>query len=127
MKSRFAINPKDPTPLYAQLESAICRAIAEGRLTINAQLPTVRELAVELRVNANTVAKVYAELERRGVLETQRGVGTFVRAQPPRDDRAAEKMRKKRLETLVDQFLRETLKEGFSADEISQALQKITR
>ena len=67
-------------PLYAQLTRAIQFAIATERLKIGDQLPTVRQLAVELRVNANTVAKVYAELERAGVLETRRGVGTFVGA-----------------------------------------------
>ena len=67
-------------PLYAQLTRAIQFAIATGRLKIGDQLPTVRQLAVELRVNANTVAKVYAELERAGVLDTRRGVGTFVGA-----------------------------------------------
>src|SRR5436190_15932152 len=79
----FAIDPDDPTPLYAQLERAIRVAIATGRLKASDQLPTVRQLAVDLRVNANTVAKVYGELERGGVLETRRGVGTFVRELGP--------------------------------------------
>ena len=65
-------------PLYAQLTRAIQFAIATGRLQVGEQLPTVRQLAVDLRINANTVAKVYAELERLGILETRRGVGTFV-------------------------------------------------
>lgn len=75
---RMRVNPKDPTPLYAQLEREIRAAIATGQMTAGAQLPTVRQLAVELRVNANTVARVYAQLERVGMLETRRGVGTFV-------------------------------------------------
>ena len=75
----FRVSAADPTPLYAQLERAIRAAIATGRLRASDQLPTVRQLAVDLRINANTVAKVYAELERAGVLETRRGVGTFVR------------------------------------------------
>jgi DNA-binding transcriptional regulator YhcF (GntR family) len=74
----FAIDPADRTPVYAQLERGIRSAIASGRLAVGDQLPTVRQLAVELRVNANTVAKVYAFLERAGVLETRRGVGTFI-------------------------------------------------
>src|SRR6476646_7836035 len=73
------IDPKDPMPIYAQLERAIRLAIATGRIEVGDRLPTVRQLAVELRINANTVAKVYSELERAGVLATQRGVGTFVR------------------------------------------------
>ena len=75
----FAIDENDPTPLYAQLERAIRVAIATGRLNVGDKLPTVRQLAVDLKVNANTVAKVYGELERSGVLETRRGVGTFIR------------------------------------------------
>src|SRR3979409_1691544 len=75
-----SIDASDRTPIYAQLERAFRAAIAAGRLQPGEQLPTVRQLAVELRVNANTVARVYAELERAGVFETRRGVGTFVRA-----------------------------------------------
>src|SRR5258708_28278886 len=76
----FAIDPADRTPLHAQLERGIKAAIATGRLVVGEQLPTVRQLAVDLRVNANTVAKGYAYLERAGMLETRRGVGTFVPA-----------------------------------------------
>src|SRR5258708_19859361 len=76
----FAIDPADHTPLHAQLERGIKAAIATGRLEVGDQLPTVRQLAVDLKVNANTVAKVYAYLERAGMLETRRGVGTFLAA-----------------------------------------------
>jgi len=81
--SDFALDAADRTPLHAQLERGIRSAIAAGRLTVGDQLPTVRQLAVSLRVNANTVAKVYAHLERSGVLETRRGVGTFIAARTP--------------------------------------------
>src|SRR4029450_12364568 len=76
----FALDAGDRTPLHAQLERGIKAAIATGRLAVGDQLPTVRQLAVELKLNANTVAKVYAYLERAGMLETRRGVGTFVAA-----------------------------------------------
>ncbi len=79
---RMRVDPKDPTPLYAQLEREIMAAIATGHLPAGSQLPTVRQLAVDLRVNANTVARVYSQLERAGVLETRRGVGTFVVGTP---------------------------------------------
>jgi GntR family transcriptional regulator len=78
----FIVDPHDPTPLYAQLDRGIRAAIAAGRLRGGDRLPTVRQLALDLRINANTVAKVYAELERAGVLATQRGIGTFVSNQP---------------------------------------------
>jgi len=73
-----AIDPADPTPLHAQLERSIRVAIGARRLRPGDQLPTVRQLAVALRINANTVARVYTHLERLGTLETRRGVGTFV-------------------------------------------------
>jgi GntR family transcriptional regulator len=73
-----SVNPRDPTPLHAQLERSIRSAIASRRLRPGDQLPTVRQLAVALRINANTVAKVYTHLERDGALGTRRGVGTFV-------------------------------------------------
>ena len=79
---QMRVDPKDPTPLYAQLEREIVAAIATGHLPAGSQLPTVRQLAVDLRVNANTVARVYTQLERAGVLETRRGVGTFVVGTP---------------------------------------------
>src|SRR5258708_24922368 len=78
MAAPITLDPKDPTPLYAQLEHAIRVGIATGRLKPGHQLPTVRQLAVELRVNANTVARVYLGLEREGVLVTKRGVGSFI-------------------------------------------------
>src|SRR5216683_2711034 len=83
------IDPRDPTPIYAQLERGLRAAIAAGRLRPGDQLPTVRELAVELKVNANTVARVYSELERADVLETRRGVGSFVSADGRADARPA--------------------------------------
>ena len=64
----------DATPIYAQISRGLRAAIAAGRLKPGDQLPTVRELAVELKVNANTIGRVYSELERAGVFETRRGV-----------------------------------------------------
>ena len=71
-----SIDQRDKTPIYAQLERGLRAAIATGRLRPGDQLPTVRQLAVELSINANTVARVYAELERSGVIETKRGIGS---------------------------------------------------
>jgi len=121
MSQIFSLSPSHPMPLYAQLTRAITFAIATGRLRVGEQLPTVRQLAVELRVNANTVAKVYAELERSGVLETRRGVGTFVSAQhleaSHRDEHG------KHLTDLVDRFLEEASAMGFSLDDLLDQLQ----
>jgi GntR family transcriptional regulator len=111
----FAIDGNDPTPLYAQLERAIRVAIATGRLKLGDKLPTVRQLAVDLKINANTVAKVYGELERSGVLETRRGVGTFIRQEGERVFSQSE--REQLLAELSDRFLAGATTLGFSADE----------
>ena len=108
-------------PLYAQLTRAIRFAIATGRLRVGEQLPTVRQLAVELRVNANTVAKVYAELERSGILETRRGVGTFVSARHLPTSHHEEHV--KHLTEMVDRFLEEAGAMGFSLDDLLDQLQ----
>ena len=78
MSAWLTLDHRHPTPLHAQLEHGIRAAIATGRLGPGTQLPTVRQLAVDLRINANTVARVYVHLERAGLLETRKGVGTFV-------------------------------------------------
>jgi GntR family transcriptional regulator len=72
------IDPKSALPIYVQITDQIHRAVAAGRLQPGDQLPSVRELATELLVNPNTVAKVYRDLERDGLLAGRRGKGTFV-------------------------------------------------
>jgi GntR family transcriptional regulator len=116
MSVSFQIDHQDPTPIHAQLERAIRFAIATERLRAGDQLPTVRQLAVDLRINANTVARVYAELERDRVVETRRGVGTFVRAR--RFEAATRRDRERRLRQAADRFLAEVGLLGFSLDEV---------
>lgn len=122
MAELLSIDPSHPTPLYAQIEDGIRAAIAAGRLALGDQLPTVRRLAVELRVNANTIARVYAELERAGVLETRRGVGTFVATVPgnPTPDGG------RTLGRLVKRWADEALANGFSLDEVADELKRIS-
>jgi len=115
-----AIDANDPTPIYAQVDRGIRAAIATGRLRAGDQLPTVRQLAVDLRVNANTVARVYGELERTGVLETRRGVGSFVSASPTRAHPPREHER--RLRTFVTRMLAEAESLGLTVDDLRGAL-----
>src|SRR5437868_15351713 len=92
----FDVDSRSPTPIYAQLDRSIRAAIATVELQQGTQLPTVRQLAVDLAVNANTVARVYARLDRDGILGTRRGVGTFVReahSPPTRKARRAREFR----------------------------------
>jgi GntR family transcriptional regulator len=111
------IDPRDATPIYAQLERALRAAIATGRLVPGDQLPTVRQLAVELKVNANTVARVYAELERAGAIETRRGVGSFVSTAGRLDARPPGE-RAKRLRAFVTHVLSEAERAGFTIDDL---------
>ena len=118
--SVVTLDTRDPTPIYAQLERGLRAAIATGRLRPGDQLPTVRQLAVDLRVNANTVARVYAELERNGVLETRRGVGSFIAATPAQAHPPRE--RDRRLRAFVTRVLADADAGGFTLDEIVAAL-----
>ena len=116
----FNVDSKNPTPIYAQLDRSIRAAIATGQLEPGAQLPTVRQLAVDLAVNANTVGRVYAQLERDGILETRRGVGTFVRASP--SPRAARAHRERELRALIQRFVGDAALLGFTLPELISQL-----
>lgn len=116
----ISIDTRDATPIYAQLERALRAAIATGRLRPGEQLPTVRQLAVDLRVNANTVARVYAELERNGVIETRRGVGSFISATPAQAHPPREHER--RLRAFATRVLADADAAGFTIDDVMSAL-----
>jgi GntR family transcriptional regulator len=118
--SLVAIDARDSTPIYAQLERALRAAVAAGRLRPGDQLPTVRQLAVDLRINANTVARVYAELERSAVIETRRGVGSFVSASPLQARPPAERAR--RLRAFATRVLADAAAAGFGVDDVIEAL-----
>ena len=115
------LDATDPAPLYAQIERAIRAAVATGRLAKGAQLPTVRQLAVDLRVNANTVAKVYSDLERTGLVETRRGVGTFIAdtSQPHLHQRVG----RQALRDFAARVLEDAAARGFSREEFIAQLE----
>ena len=115
-----SIDPRDKTPIYAQLERGFRAAIATGRLSPGDQLPTVRQLAVQLRINANTVARVYAELERGGVIETRRGVGSFISATPVQAHPPGDHQR--RLRAFVTRILADADRSGFTVDDLLATL-----
>ncbi len=110
----FHVDTSDPTPVETQLARSIRSALEAGLLEPGETLPTVRGLAVELRVSANAVAGAYAELEREGVLETVPGRGTVVRSagSAGREERLPE------LCALEDAFLRDAAALGFSLDDV---------
>ena len=82
MPGRFTIDRTSPLPVYVQLAEQIRLLVRRGALSAGDPLPTVRELAVSLGINANTVTRVYRDLQQEGLLRLERGLGTFVQRQP---------------------------------------------
>jgi len=117
--SVFRLDTSSGVPFYRQVIEQVLLAVGDGRLTPGTQLPTVRQLAVDLSVNLNTVAKAYREMEIRGIVETQQGTGTFVAIR--RADRKSGE-RKKALEGLVDRFVALAASNGFSLEELADAV-----
>lgn len=113
------IDPRSPVPLYAQIADRLRIAIATGDLAPGAALPSVRQLASQLRVNPATVVQAYRELEEAAVVESRQGAGTFVRelAQPKRE---AERQREAR--RLVRRLLKDAAALGVTRDDLDQAL-----
>lgn len=115
----FRIDPTSRLPIYRQLGDQVREAVARGRLRPGEQLPSVRDLSRTLVVNPNTVARVYTELEREGVLHTRQGLGVFV-AEPKAE--LTKRARQARLEELLDRLLTEAVYLGFSAEEVVTAV-----
>jgi GntR family transcriptional regulator len=118
---QFILDPKVGTPFYRQIIDQIRFGIASGKLSINEQLPTVRALAVELKVNLNTVAKAYKELEIQNILETQQGTGTFINAV---ESKITESERKQKLQDIIREFTTITYSYGFTIKELIDELKK---
>lgn len=116
---KLNIDTNSSVPIYIQIEDGITSLIAAGQLQPGEQLPTIRELAAEIRVNLNTVARAYFELDREGVISTQRGRGTFVSGVP--DQKQLERKRRKLLHSIIETALEEAYRLGYSAGEIKEA------
>lgn len=97
----FRLDSSTGVPFYRQIIDQVLLAVGDGRLKPGTQLPTVRQLAVDLSVNLNTIAKAYREMEIRGIVQTQQGTGTFIAARPG----AKSREKRKALQDLVDRFI----------------------
>ncbi len=115
------IDPRSPTPLYAQIAGRLKVAIAAGELRPAAALPSVRQLAAELRVNPATVVQAYRDLEADGFVEIRHGAGTFVRELAP-VRRARERARQ--ATALVRQLLADARRVGVSLAELQEAIEE---
>jgi GntR family transcriptional regulator len=111
----FQVDPTSRLPIYRQLRNQFREAVARGKLRPKQRMPSVRELSRTLVVNPNTIARVYTELEREGLINARQGLGVFV-AQT-RDELTRE-VRQERLQQHLDQFLTEAVHLGFSSEEV---------
>lgn len=119
---QITINYTSGVPIYIQLKEAISTAIRTGAFCQGAQLPTVRQMAVELKINANTVSRAYTELERDGVIASQQGRGTFVTL--PRE---IDPDKLVCLEQMILELLRRADEMGFSDEDVVALLETTKR
>ena len=105
-------------PIYTQIVNQVQAQVAGGILKPGDQLPTVRALAEELRVNFNTVARAYRILDEARIISTQQGRGTYITEIPPPN--VTKRLRQEALEMLTRRYIREAIRLEFSGDEISQ-------
>ncbi|WP_190810759.1 GntR family transcriptional regulator [Flagellimonas sp. S3867] len=115
----FKLDPKTGIPFYRQIIDQIKFGIAFGNLKTGEQLPTVRSLAVELKVNLNTVAKAYKELEIQNILETQQGTGTFINEAKIQ---ISDKEKRNKLNEICNEFSTIAFSYGFSVNDIINQL-----
>ena len=113
---KIDVDPTSNVPIYVQIVEAVQRLVATGLLKPGDQLPTVRQLAVDLRVNPNTIARAYLELDRHGVISSQQGRGTYVTERQNTDALALR--REDKLRATVSHFLLEALSQGYPLSDV---------
>lgn len=119
---RFRLDLHSGVPVYRQLIDQVRGGIATGSLSVGDQLPTVRQLAVDLSINPNTVARAYRELELGGVLETHQGTGTFISAQKIR---GADEERSRQLAQIVADSVARAGAVGFTVEDLIEELREL--
>ena len=117
----FFLDPKAGAPYYRQIIDQIRFGIASGKLAVGEQLPTVRSLAVELKVNLNTVAKAYKELEIQDILTTYQGTGTFIHKS---DIGLTDKEKQSKIQDICREFMTIAFNYGFKIEEMISELKK---
>jgi GntR family transcriptional regulator len=119
-KLMLQIDFRSGLPIYTQIVNQVQAQVVSGILKHGDQLPTVRALAEELRVNFNTVARAYRILDEARIISTQQGRGTYITEKPPPN--VSEKLRRETLEALTQRFISEAKRLEFSKQEISQVI-----
>ena len=118
----FRLDAQSGVPVYRQIIDQVTGGMAAGVLSAGDQLPTVRQVAVDLAINPNTVVRAYRELEIRGVLETQQGTGTFITEQKVKRD---EVERQRQLNQLVSEFVGRAGAGGFTVRDLLEQLRDL--
>src|ERR1041384_5311515 len=118
----FRLDLESGVPVYRQIIDQVMGGIAAGTLAAGDQLPTVRQVAVDLAINPNTVVRAYRELEIRGALETQQGTGTFISRQKVKRDDVE---RQRQLNQLVSDFVSRAGAAGFTIKELIEQLRDL--
>jgi GntR family transcriptional regulator len=113
------------SPIYIQIVEQIRRQVISGELKPDDQLPTVRQLASELRVNFNTIARAYRILDESGLISTQQGRGTYILEESSPE--VSLKINEQSLQEMINNFLHETKQLGFSFEETLQAISKTNK
>jgi GntR family transcriptional regulator len=113
----ITVDPNDPRPLYVQIMDEVRRALVLGTLAPDDPLPSVRQLAVELRVNPNTVSQAYRELERQGLVHVRRGQGTYASSAGRNGTE-----RRALASAVAERALRDAHRNGLNADELIEAV-----
>jgi GntR family transcriptional regulator len=120
----FHLDDASGLPVYLQIKEQVLHAISRGQLAPGDQLPTVREVAVDLEINPNTVNRAYADLEREGVLTSRRGRGTFINDRTRPADTTAQRAR---IRDIARRALGEARAFGFVADELIETITSVAR
>jgi GntR family transcriptional regulator len=118
----FRLDLRSGVPVYRQIIDQVTGGMAAGTLAGGDQLPTVRQVAVDLSINPNTVMRAYRELEIRGVIETQQGTGTFIGHQKVKRDDVE---RQRRLNQLVGEFVARAGSAGFTVEDLLERLHDV--
>ena len=121
MTFKILLDVKSGVPFYRQVIDQVKAAIATGSIEAGDRLPTVRQLAVDLSINPNTVSRAYTELELTGLVETQMGSGTFVGNRPVENDDVE---RRRMLDQICQEFLSRASTHGFNLDHILENLEQ---
>ena len=119
---RFQLDLHSGVPVYRQIMDQVLAGVASGRLVEGDQLPTVRQLAVDLSINPNTVIRAYRELEIRGFLNTHQGTGTFIGSQRVEQD---DEERRRKLDSIVSDCVARAGAEGFTARQVVDRLKEL--